>query len=47
MLERLTARECQTAKANGKTLLLADGGGLYLRVGTTGSRSWVFRYRTG
>src|SRR5207248_11057237 len=33
------------AKANGKTLLLADGGGLYLRIGTTGSRSWVFRYR--
>jgi len=47
MLERLTARQCQAAKTTGKTLLLADGGGLYLRVGTTGSRSWVFRYRTG
>lgn len=47
MLERLTTRQCQAAKATGKTLLLADGGGLYLRIGTTGSRSWVFRYRSG
>ncbi len=25
--------------------LLADGGGLYLRVGPTGAKSWIFRYR--
>src|SRR4051812_12229609 len=25
--------------------LLADGGGLYLRIGTTGAKSWIFRYR--
>jgi hypothetical protein len=25
--------------------LLADGNGLYLRVGPTGAKSWVFRYR--
>jgi integrase len=25
--------------------MLADGGGLYLRIGPTGGKSWVFRYR--
>src|SRR4051794_17967533 len=25
----------------------SDGGGLYLLVSTTGSRSWVFRYKIG
>src|SRR5437868_5148261 len=25
--------------------LYADGGGLYLRVGPTGAKSWIFRYR--
>ena len=32
------------AKAR-KPGLLADGGGLYLRVGPTGAKSWIFRYR--
>jgi len=27
--------------------MYSDGGGLYLRVGPTGAKSWVFRYRTG
>jgi hypothetical protein len=25
----------------------SDGGGLYLQVGATGSKSWVFRYKVG
>src|SRR5215469_7920965 len=32
------------AKAR-KPGMLADGGGLYLRVGPTGAKSWIFRYR--
>ena len=24
-----------------------DGGGLYLRIGTSGAKSWVYRYRNG
>jgi integrase len=39
--ERLTARAIQAAKARG---LYADGKGLYLRVGPTGSKSWIYRY---
>jgi integrase len=27
--------------------MLADGKGLYLRVGPTGAKSWIFRYRNG
>jgi hypothetical protein len=37
----------KVAKANGtagKTTLLPDGGGLYLRIGPTGAKSWVLRY---
>lgn len=41
-LNRLTAR--QIASTTDKTML-ADGGGLYLQVSATGSRSWLFRYR--
>jgi integrase len=46
-IERLSARSVTTAKCPpGKVArFLADGGGLYLRVGATGSRSWIFRYR--
>ncbi len=45
-IERLSARTVTTAKCPpGKSAkFLADGGGLYLRVGASGSRSWVFRY---
>ena len=38
-LNRLSARAVATAIG---PALLADGGGLYLRVGTTGAKSWVF-----
>jgi integrase len=40
--ERLSARAIQGAKERG---LHADGKGLYLRVGPTGSKSWIYRYR--
>ncbi len=40
-LNRLTAREVAGAKDRGH---YPDGGGLYLRVGASGTRSWVFRY---
>src|SRR5205085_9262341 len=39
---RLKAVTVTKAKAPG---LLADGGGLYLRIGPTGAKSWIFRYR--
>ncbi len=40
-LNRLTARKVATAT---KPSLLADGGGLWLRVGRSGSKSWAFRF---
>lgn len=40
-LQRLTANAVTTLKAKG---LHPDGGGLYLRVTTTGTRSWIYRY---
>src|ERR1700730_16782888 len=40
--DRLSARAIQSAKGRG---LYADGKGLYLRVGPTGSKSWIYRYR--
>lgn len=40
--ERLSARTAQTVKDAG---MHADGKGLYLRVGPTGAKSWVYRYR--
>ncbi|WP_430386736.1 tyrosine-type recombinase/integrase [Blastomonas fulva] len=42
-INRLTAREVATIKATGRH---ADGGGLYLRVTESGSRSWVFMTTT-
>lgn len=39
---RLKAVTVLKAKKPG---LLSDGGGLYLRVGPTGAKSWIFRYR--
>src|SRR5215468_8135437 len=39
---RLKAVTVMRAKKPG---MLADGGGLYLRVGPTGAKSWIFRYR--
>jgi integrase len=40
-LKRLTPRGVETAKRPG---LYADGGGLYLRVGRGGAKSWCLRY---
>jgi integrase len=40
-LHKLTATKVAKLTASGLHL---DGGGLYLRVGTTGGKSWVFRY---
>src|SRR5512132_259777 len=42
MIGRLTARAVEGLKRPGH---FADGGGLYLQVSETGSRSWVFRYQ--
>src|SRR5215813_13058347 len=41
-LHRLTALAISRATAVG---YLADGGGLYLQVGASGARSWVFRFQ--
>jgi integrase len=45
-IERLSPRVVAAAKCPpGKSKkFLSDGGGLYLRVGSNGSRSWIFRY---
>jgi integrase len=40
-LNRLTAVKVQKLKAPG---MHADGGGLYLRVAPTGTKSWIFRF---
>src|SRR5260370_35955957 len=45
--ERLTARVVQTVRAATRPIMLADGKGLYLRVGPSGSKSWIYRYQTG
>lgn len=41
---KLTAQTVRHAKKPG---LHGDGGGLYLKVTPTGTKSWVFRFRTG
>src|SRR5215471_5641571 len=45
-IERLSPRAVATAKCppGRSARFLADGGGLYLRIGARGSRSWIFRY---
>ena len=43
-LHQLTDRSVKTAKSSGKERLVADGGGLYLRVLPTGFRSWLLIY---
>jgi integrase len=40
----LSAREVATVSEPG---MYADGGNLYLRIGPTGARSWIFRYKHG
>ncbi len=44
---KLTATAVKTAKPQAKTIRLADGGGLYLEVRTTGSKYWRMKYRAG
>ena len=41
---KLTVRAIDGAKATGARYFLADGGGLFLRVGPDGAKSWVVRY---
>jgi integrase len=41
VIGRLSALNVSRAKEKG---MLADGGGLYLQVGPTGSKSWIYRY---
>jgi hypothetical protein len=42
-IHRLSDRRARTAGPG----MHPDGGGLYLQVGPTGSRSWIFRFATG
>jgi integrase len=42
--ERLTVRTIALAKAVDRPKMLADGKGLLLRIGPSGSKSWIFRY---
>jgi integrase len=44
MIHKLTAKQVQHAREPGR---LSDGGGLYLSVAKTGSRSWIFMWKTG
>jgi hypothetical protein len=50
-IQKLTALKIERAapgrRKAGKTRYLGDGGGLYLRVSPSGTRAWVFRYKTG
>lgn len=41
----LTAIQCKSAKSAGKPYKLSDGGGLYLLVSASGSKSWWMKYR--
>ena len=41
---KLTNTEVQQAKPGEKTRLLSDGGGLQLRINTSGSKKWIFNY---
>jgi integrase len=42
----LTARQIQLAKTGNADLFLNDGKGLYLRVRASGSKTWLYRYKT-
>src|SRR3977135_1441599 len=45
MARALSRLKAVTVDKATKPGLLADGGGLYLRIGPTGAKSWIFRYR--
>jgi len=42
----LTDRQIQLSKTNNADLFLNDGKGLYLRVRLSGSKTWLYRYKT-
>jgi integrase len=44
---KLTDRQILNAKPAAKDEFLSDGGGLYLRVRKSGSKFWLYRYKTG
>lgn len=46
-LNKLKAKECDSAKPREKVYRLADGGGLFLTVMPNGARYWQMRYRFG
>lgn len=46
-LNLLTVRKIETAQPRDKAYLLKDGGSLFLRVQTNGSKLWWYRYRLG
>ncbi len=42
----LTPPAIEKLKPKSSAYLVPDGGSLYLRVGTSGAKSWQFRFRT-
>lgn len=44
---KLTDRTIKAAKTEQKDLFLSDGLGLYLRVRSSGNKSWLYRYKAG
>ena len=46
-LHQLTDREVKTSRATDKERLIADGGGLFLRIRPTGRKAWMFVYSFG
>ena len=42
----LTDRQIQLGKTSGTDLFFNDGKGLYLRIRTSGSKTWLYRYKT-
>src|SRR5712672_265080 len=45
MARAMARLKAVTVSKASKPGMLSDGGGLYLRVGPTGAKSWIFRYR--
>lgn len=45
-IKPLTATQVEAAKPKDKDYNLFDGDGLYLRIRPTGTKTWVFRYKT-
>ena len=45
IVDKLTARSVETARATGTPRMIPDGRGLYLRVWPSDAKSWIFRYQ--